>query len=142
MARTLTYEETQAIPTGDYEAVITEVEEDEGQFGEQYKYIFQITNGEAKGTNLFGWSSQKLSKKSKYREWAVAALGRTIGPGDELTVDDLVGKPIRITVLREAADDGSEYNKVKSVLPPTIGQKKRTPTAGPVAEEVPQENLF
>ena len=134
MARTLTYEETQAIPTGDYEAVITEVEEDEGQFGEQYKYIFQITNGEAKGTNLFGWSSQKLSKKSKYREWAVAALGRTIGPGDELTVDDLVGKPIRITVLREASDDGSEYNKVKSVLPPTIGQKKRTPSTAQVKE--------
>ena len=106
MARTLTYEETQAIPTGDYEAVITEVEEDEGQFGAQYKYIFQITNGEAKGTNLFGWSSQKLSAKSKYREWAVAALGRNIGPGDQLTVDDLVGKPIRITVLRQSADDG------------------------------------
>ena len=134
MARTLTYEETQAIPTGDYEAVITEVEEDEGQFGEQYKYIFQITNGESKGTNLFGWSSQKLSKKSKYREWAVAALGRNIGPGDELTVDDLVGKPIRITVLREASDDGSEYNKVKSVLPPTIGQKKRTPSTAQVKE--------
>ena len=126
MPRYIEYQEYPVIPTGEYDARITEVEEKlDGQYGDQFQYSFEITSGEQKGHPLLGWSSQKFSKKSKLREWATAVTQRSFGPGDGVNVDEMIDKPIRISVMRKRADDGSEFNKIDSVLPPSIAQKKR-----------------
>ena len=135
MARYVEYTEYPVIPTGEYDARITEVEEKlDGQFGDQFQYSFEITSGEQQGHPLLGWSSQKFSKKSKLREWATAVTQRSFGPGDGVNVDDMIDKPIRISVLRKSGDDGGEFNKVDSVLPPSIAQKKKAAQSAEATE--------
>ena len=119
------YKEQPVIPMGQYHALITEVKEElEGQFGPQLQYSFKITSGEHVGTNLLGWSSQKFSKKSKMKKWATAALERSFSPGEMVDTNDLVGKPVQIGVITDTKDDGAEFNKINSVLPPTLVTKK------------------
>ncbi len=143
------YKEQPVIPMGQYHALIAEVkEEPEGQFGPQFQYSFEITSGEHVGTSLLGWSSQKFSKKSKMKKWATAALERSFSPGEMVDTNDLVGKPVQIGVITDTKDDGAEFNKIDSVLPPSISQKKAAQsteaTAGDntVEEPLQEEELL
>ena len=120
----IVYSEQAVIPMGEYPARIKEVsEEPEGQFGPQFKYLFEITNGEQEGVSLMGWTSQKFSAKSKMKQWVTAATQESFSAGDEFYPDSLVGKDVRIGVLKKVKDDGGEFNKIDSVLPPSIAQK-------------------
>ena len=124
------YKEQPVIPMGQYHALIAEVkEEPEGQFGPQYKYLFEITAGDQEGVSLMGWTSQKFSAKSKMKKWVTAATQQSFSAGDEFYPDSLVGKDVRIGVLKEAKDDGGEFNKINAVLPPSIAQKKAAQSA-------------
>ena len=124
------YSEQAVIPMGEYPARIKDVsEEPEGQFGPQFKYLFEITNGEQEGVSLMGWTSQKFSAKSKMKKWVTAATQQSFSAGDEFYPDSLVGKDVRIGVLKEAKDDGGEFNKINAVLPPSIAQKKAAQSA-------------
>tara|TARA_B100001964_G_scaffold203344_1_gene232279 strand:+ start:109 stop:519 length:411 start_codon:yes stop_codon:yes gene_type:complete len=134
---------------GEYPARIKEVsEEPEGQFGPQFKYLFEITNGEQEGVSLMGWTSQKFSAKSKMKQWVTAATQESFSAGDEFYPDSLVGKDVRIGVLKKVKDDGGEFNKIDSVLPPSISQKKAAQsteaTAGDntVEEPLQEEELL
>jgi len=143
------YSEQAVIPMGEYPARIKEVsEEPEGQFGPQFKYLFEITNGEQEGVSLMGWTSQKFSAKSKMKQWVTAATQESFSAGDEFYPDSLVGKDVRIGVLKKVKDDGGEFNKIDSVLPPSISQKKAAQsteaTAGSntVEEPLQEEELL
>ena len=143
------YSEQAVIPMGEYPARIKDVsEEPEGQFGPQYKYLFEITNGEQEGVSLMGWTSQKFSAKSKMKQWVTAATQESFSAGDEFYPDSLVGKDVRIGVLKKVKDDGGEFNKIDSVLPPSIAQKKAAQsteaTAGSntVEEPLQEEELL
>ena len=143
------YSEQAVIPMGEYPARIKEVsEEPEGQFGPQFKYLFEITNGEQEGVSLMGWTSQKFSAKSKMKQWVTAATQESFSAGDEFYPDSLVGKDVRIGVLKKVKDDGGEFNKIDSVLPPSISQKKAAQsteaTAGDntVEEPLQEEELL
>ena len=145
----IVYSEQAVIPMGEYPARIKEVsEEPEGQFGPQYKYLFEITNGEQEGVSLMGWTSQKFSAKSKMKQWVTAATQESFSAGDEFYPDSLVGKDVRIGVLKKVKDDGGEFNKIDSVLPPSISQKKAAQsteaTAGDntVEEPLQEEELL
>ena len=143
------YSEQAVIPMGEYPARIKDVsEEPEGQFGPQFKYLFEITNGEQEGVSLMGWTSQKFSAKSKMKQWVTAATQESFSAGDEFYPDSLVGKDVRIGVLKKVKDDGGEFNKIDSVLPPSISQKKAAQsteaTAGDntVEEPLQEEELL
>ena len=124
------YSEQAVIPMGEYPARIKDVsEEPEGQFGPQYKYLFEITAGDQEGVSLMGWTSQKFSAKSKMKKWVTAATQQSFSAGDEFYPDSLVGKDVRIGVLKKVKDDGGEFNKIDSVLPPSIAQKKAAQSA-------------
>jgi len=145
----IVYSEQAVIPMGEYPARIKEVlEEPEGQFGPQFKYLFEITNGEQEGVSLMGWTSQKFSAKSKMKQWVTAATQESFSAGDEFYPDSLVGKDVRIGVLKKVKDDGGEFNKIDSVLPPSISQKKAAQsteaTAGDntVEEPLQEEELL
>ncbi len=145
----IVYSEQAVIPMGEYPARIKEVsEEPEGQFGPQFKYLFEITNGEQEGVSLMGWTSQKFSAKSKMKKWVTAATQESFSAGDEFYPDSLVGKDVRIGVLKKVKDDGGEFNKIDSVLPPSISQKKAAQsteaTAGDntVEEPLQEEELL
>ena len=143
------YSEQAVIPMGEYPARIKDVsEEPEGQFGPQYKYLFEITAGDQEGVSLMGWTSQKFSAKSKMKQWVTAATQESFSAGDEFYPDSLVGKDVRIGVLKKVKDDGGEFNKIDSVLPPSISQKKAAQsteaTAGDntVEEPLQEEELL
>lgn len=104
---------------GVYPARVKSVDEDTGQFGDQFKWIFQITGGRAKGTQLFGWSSQILSPKSKLRAWSEACLpGQDFdAKGFVLDTDDLVDAECQLVLSVTTGNDGVERNKIESLLP-------------------------
>lgn len=104
---------------GVYPARVKSIDEDDGQFGAQFKWIFAITGGKAKGTQMFGWSSQVLSPKSKLRAWAEAILPEQDydAKGFVLDTDDLVGQDCRLVLSVTQGNDGVERNKIESILP-------------------------
>lgn len=104
---------------GVYPARVKSVDEDDGQFGPQFKWIFTITAGRSKGTTIFGWSSQVLSPKSKLRAWAEAILPNENfdAPGFVLDTDDLVEGDCQLVLGVTAGNDGVDRNKVESLLP-------------------------
>jgi hypothetical protein len=104
---------------GVYPARVKSIDEDDGQFGAQFKWIFTITGGKAKGTTIFGWSSQVLSPKSKLRAWAEAVMpdAQYDRPGFVLETDDLVDGECRLVLSVSQGNDGIERNKIESLLP-------------------------
>jgi hypothetical protein len=111
-----TYE---VLKKGVYPARVKSIDEDDGQFGPQFKWIFKITAGRAKGSELFGWSSQVLSPKSKLRNWAEALLPDEDfdAKGFVLDTDDLVDCDCQIVLSVTTGNDGVERNKIESLLP-------------------------
>ena len=143
----VTYTEQVTIPMGQYPAQVKEISAEEGQYGAQYKYVFEISDGDYEGTNLWAWSSQKFSAKSKLKKWAMAATQQTFASGDQFYPSSMAGKPVQIVVLVEQNEDGGEYNKIKSVLAPALGQQKAAQASQATVdsiqeEEPPKELLF
>ena len=108
-------------PTGEYLAQITDFEEEIGNFGPQFKFKFEFIKPKAHaGKALCAWCSQKLtsgSKKSKLWGWVEAAWNRPIDIGEEVDLDDLVGRQVVLVVITEAKEDGTEYNKISAIKP-------------------------
>lgn len=114
-----TYE---TLPTGDYSAEISRVELEEGQFGQQLKFSFDLL-GEKEGRTLLGWASCRFSPKSKLYGWTRAAFGGgPIDRGYNLNTDDLIGRKVTLTVLASSRDDGTEFNKIDAVKTYRNGQ--------------------
>ncbi len=111
-----TYE---VLKKGVYPARVKSIDEDDGQFGPQFKWIFKITAGRAKGSELFGWCSQVLSPKSKLRAWSEAILPETDfdAKGFVLDTDDLIDGDCQLVVTVTTGNDGVERNKIESLLP-------------------------
>lgn len=107
----------EVLPTGEYPASINQIEEVEGQFGDQLKFEFAIQGGEHDGTTLLGWASKKFSNKSKLYKWTKAAFGADIPPNYDFDSDDLLDRKIVLTVVVNTKDDGSEFNRIETVRP-------------------------
>lgn len=105
----------ETIPMGEYPAVIRDIEPQEGQFGPQLKFTFELIEGEHQGTTLLAWTSQTFSPRSNLFKWTRAAFARDIPPTYDLDTSHLIGKKVRLAVLTKAKDDGSEFNKVDDV---------------------------
>ena len=119
------------LDTGTYTATVASIYPAEGKFGPQLEWEFAL---DPEGT-MKAWTSQAYSPKSKLFAWARAILGEA---PETLDTDDLIGKPVRLSILSKARDDGSEFNKVDAVLAPRAGQKaKPLPEADELGEEVP-----
>ena len=119
------------LDTGTYTATVASIYPAEGKFGPQLEWKFALDPEGA----MKAWTSQAYSPKSKLFAWARAILGEA---PETLDTDDLIGKPVRLSVLTKTHDDGSEYNKVDAVLAPRAGQKaKPLPEADELGEEVP-----
>jgi len=107
------------IPAGVYVAQVGNVEEAEGQFGSQLKIRFDLLDPDFDDRSLTGWTSCKLSPKSKLWAWTKAAIfsGHDIPDGWSFDSDELLDKRVQIVVSAERGSDGEVFNKVKDVLP-------------------------
>lgn len=112
------YNEPQVLKRGVYPSRVASVDEDDGQYGPQLKIIFELTEGRARGQQVFGWCSQTLTPKSKLTQWATALMpGVTIGRGYALNPDDLVGCEAQLVLGIKVGTDGVERNAIESLLP-------------------------
>jgi len=126
------------VPTGDYQCVVGAVAPDEGQFGPQLQFRFDITAGDMTDRSLMGWCSQKFSPKSKLYKWTRAILGKDIPRGWALDTDLLLDRPVVATVVVQTREDGSEYNKLTDLRPYRNGQNAQRPVSvAPTAAEPP-----
>jgi hypothetical protein len=116
---TASKQEFEVLPVGEYLAQITDYEETTGNFGPQFKFRFEIVKPKAHaGKALSAWCSQKLtsgSKKSKLWGWVESAFNRPIEVGEQVDLDDLVGRQVVLVVITDTKDDGSEYNTISSI---------------------------
>lgn len=130
------FTESVTLKAGVYAAEVESVDEDEGQYGPQFKFIFGIIEGKQKGAQIFGWASQTLTPKSKLTKWASTLLGEEIGKGYELDTAALVGCACRLVLSVEERADGSETNKITSLLP-IDGEDEEEEESEPAQQRAP-----
>ena len=107
------------LETGTYAATVDRVEEVEGKYGQQLRFVLALEDSDV---TLSAWCSATYSDKSKLSRWVKAILGEL---PDELDTEALVGKPCRVTVVIRAKEDGTQFNRVDEILPPRKGQKPK-----------------
>src|SRR3712207_4726958 len=102
---------------GSYEAVFTRYEEDELEFGPVYKLYFKITNDEEyEGKELSRLVSQKFNPKSNLFQTVQGLLGRPIRPGEEIDLDDLLGRPCVLNIGHNVKERGT-FEQIDGVNP-------------------------
>lgn len=136
MSVTVQQTEFVLLEAGEYSATIGTVEAEEGQFGPQLKFKFVLDDG----TTLLGWCSRTFNPKTKLYAWSKAAFGGGEIPRSyNLDTAHLENKRVRLFVTVEAGRDGTEYNKVNTVLP--ARRSTPPPVPAPVAA-YPPSDLF
>lgn len=118
------------LEAGTYVAKIARIEAAEGKFGPQLQWDFDLEGG----GSIRAWCGASLTPKSKLFGWVKALLGNV---PDELETDDLVGLPCRLMITVRTRDDGTETNRVETILPVRQQQRRTTPAPEPATENMP-----
>lgn len=96
---------------GIYEACLSRVEEETGEYGIYLKWTFDI-----RGEEVSGLTSSRTGQKAKARAWIEAILGRALADGEDINTDHLYGIAARVYVTVVQLPDGGECNRVEKVL--------------------------
>lgn len=124
MAITLVVKEAEApepIPEGVYKAVLKDIEEGTGEYGDYVKFTFEIIEGDYKGTTRNSVASKKLSKSnsgktSKLYDYVKALNKKAPTTGEEIDLESLKGKECQIIVQDGEEKDGITYQVIQSVM--------------------------
>lgn len=124
MAIMLKVKETESVmvPEGLYKATVKQIEEGTGTFGDYLKFIFEISEGENKGVTKSSIASKKLTrsksgKASKLYDYVEAITKVTPTAGEDLDIEQLLGKPCQILVKNDKEKDGITYQSISMVMP-------------------------
>ena len=123
MTITIAQSKYDPVPTGEYPARISDIQADEGKFGPQVKFTFNLLG---RDKTLTGWTSQKFSRQSKLFKWTARALNRSIRPNEAFNSDELLDREVRLQVVVKNRDDGSQFNAIHDLLPAENGHKQTT----------------
>jgi hypothetical protein len=126
-------EEYEPMEVGDYLAKFTRYEEDEGIHGAMVKWFFTLEDEDYSGRTISGISSTSFNPMSKMWAWVQALLARPIEDGEEIDLDDLIGRQVMIDVDHKQTERGT-FERIAS-LRPVRRKKKRQPEPEPVEEE-------
>jgi hypothetical protein len=129
-------EEYEPIELGDYRAKFTRYEEDEGIHGAMVKWFFDLQDEDYQGRSISGISSTAFNPMSKMWAWVQALLGRPIEDGEEIDLDDLIGREVMIDVDHKQTERGT-FEKIAGLRP--VRRKKKRPEPEPVEEEDEEE---
>jgi len=125
----LTYEEMDYEPMdiGFYEGVFARYEEDEMEHGPVFKLFFKITNDEEyEGKEVSRLVSQKFNPKSNLFQTVQGLLGRPIRPGEEIDLDDLLGRPCVLNIGHNVRERGT-FEQIDGVNPARKKKAKPRP---------------
>ena len=128
-------ESSSIVEPGVYDAKIVDMIEEDGNFGGQIKFVFELADqfyesGARAGENIqqWGWASTTLSPKSKLWKWLRQVTGITPVFGQPFDVTAaLLGQPVIITMGYSESGDRvvvTDVNKGK-------GAAKAQPAARP-----------
>ena len=117
MGATIKQTHFEPLPVGEYQATIGAAAMEDGQFGTQVKFRFDVTTPGFEARSVTGWASATFSPKSKLYQWTRAAFGRDIPPEYDLNLDHLLDRPVVLVLVTKTGDDGAEYNKIHDVRP-------------------------
>ncbi len=104
---------------GQYLAEIDNIENTDGYYGKQLKFTFRLLEVGNGDSTLLGWTTAKYNPKTKLWGWTKVALGTEFDPDSNFNGDRLLGKKVKLTVLRKQGENG-EFNKVDDVSSPDI----------------------
>ena len=118
---TATKSEFESIPTGEYLAELIDYENTDGQFGPQYKLIWEIVKPEKfAGKQRYDWCSKKLTTGGKMQSklWGriEALMNRPIQIGENIDLDALISRRAILVIVEEAKGD-DVFAKIASVKP-------------------------
>lgn len=102
---------------GVYDAIITAIEVRERDGGRYLVWQFEVKYAGTKTTTVRRPTSMSFGPKSLARAFVEAALGRKVRDGESIDTDDLVGLPVRVVIARATRPDGTETNRVETLLP-------------------------
>lgn len=143
MARQIMAEDYEVIPVGEYPMKITDIADDDGQFGKQFKIKMTVAAGEYKDVSLSYWTPAKLTSGNKLG-MLLQACGIEWESGDMVDIDEIKGKIVSgIVIKSQKKTDGSEFNKIEGVRQYKQKAKaKAAPAPPPEPEDVEDEDIF
>lgn len=115
-------EGSQPIPETLYKAVVKDIQEGTGQFGIYIRFLFEITEGEYKGTLKSTLTPPTLNKRKEGKNSKLFDIVKAIlrnEPAKDSSVDltQLIGKHCLILVENGKNVDGVQYQNISKVLP-------------------------
>lgn len=109
-------EEAKELPLvkeGDYTAKVSKIETDQiGKFGKMLIFHFDI-----EGVDVSALCSQKLNPNTKLFGWVRILRGKELEVGEDLVIEDLVGKEALVTVRNRAVNDDTGKPQVRDGKP-------------------------
>ncbi len=115
----MTVQRKEVLPTGDYLAQIVTFEKKNGNYGEQIEIDYEVVKpAKFAGHILKSWCNPVLTigtKRSKLVLLVEAAFNRRLNVDEEVDLNDIIGRQLVLTVLREQKDNGAEFAKVQSM---------------------------
>lgn len=113
----LTATNFEVIKPGVYTARIASItERNDAQFGPALIWAFDVRTKRGP-IRVETMSSQSFGPKAKARQWTEAILGRKLQAGEEIELNDLVGKECQVVLAVKETDAGNQVNRVESVQP-------------------------
>lgn len=109
------------IPADIYQAVLADINEGIGQYGNYLRLGFEITNGVYKGTKRSLLTSDRLRRtpngKSKLLKILETLEGGEIEDFLDLNIEGFLGKRCRIILQEPTIKDGITYQNISEVIP-------------------------
>ncbi len=129
---------------GWYPATLANIEAGTGPFGPLFKFTFSLQGAEGETTDITGLCGQKLAPGTKLEKW-LTGLGLDVEVGENVELDDFVGRKCRVFVDTNETEKNGEKraysNVMKVALPKTktagSSTKKMRPPAAEEEEEAP-----
>jgi hypothetical protein len=119
---------------GVYLSKLVDLQEDEGQYGPFVKCYFELLEEGYEGQTIRGQASipESFTAATKMWQWAQALLGRSIQPGEEIDLEDLIGSQCMLTLGHKETERGT-FATVEAVNP--VRRKKPKEQAPPQPSE-------
>jgi hypothetical protein len=124
-------QKAKSIQEGEYNAVLSDVEQAAGQFGPCLKFFFRVVDGEYADTEVSMIRPAKLVPGNKLDKTLQSMGIDTLSIEDEIDVDTLKGKLVKVTVVNKVTDRGKVFANVEEVKAVGGMHKATTPAPTP-----------
>jgi hypothetical protein len=109
-----TAEDYEPLPPGLYIGRLLDVESRESANGEYRRWSWEILEGSHAGQKVYANTSTNFGPQAKARQWVENVLGRSLEPGEQIGVEDLVGSRHHLMV-ENVKRDGRTFDNVSAV---------------------------